>query len=215
MVTMQKLNEKSVKDALKLLNFHQQKKFGFFCIDRIIHLYEDVDSRINISEMDKKLKDGDAYDTIKSIYEILKKKSSISLEELIDLRNKSDSLILDTDNIYESTTENVIAKIVAECLYTFLNFMITSEIDYIFDCARLIIDIINAQISDYYFLNVCKNEDKCNHFLETLFDNEYTIELQATKFLSENNYNKLSSLLEETFISANPVITIENLRKKF
>ncbi|OFM81436.1 hypothetical protein HMPREF2660_06045 [Weeksella sp. HMSC059D05] len=208
-----KANENLVKDALNSLSFKQQKNFGFFCMDRIQKLYEDVDSRIKIQDMSEDLENGKAFVLFRFIYDRLKKEDAITLKDLENLRRKSNSLILDTDNVFDSTTENILAKIVSECLYTFLSFLINHKVDDVFDCARLIIDIINAQISDYFFTNIDEDDEKCESFLRSLFEIEYRIQLSAIKFITEENESQLNSLITKTTISKDAIKTIENLRK--
>ncbi|ASY41315.1 hypothetical protein [Taylorella equigenitalis] len=208
-----KTDENLIRESLSGLTFQQQKKFGIFCLDRIQDLYEDVDTRINIQDMSKEVENGKAYTIFRFIYDRLKTDDSITLNELIDLRLKSDSLILDTDEVYDSITENILAKIVAECLYTLLSFLINHKVDDVFDCARYVIDIINAQVSDYFYMNIDDDDDKCEIFLSKLFECEYKIQLSSINFILEDKDSELESLTTSTTISKNPFKTIENLNK--
>ena len=195
-----RVKEALIKEAIVTLTYSERKDFCFFCLDRIIDLYKDADSRIDISEANSNIENGTAHDTLISIYKDLKYNSPMQSSELQSKVEICDSLILDTDDIFDSFTENVIAKIVAESLYSLLSFHINKNSQEIFDCARLNIDIINAIMSDYFFENVSNDEDVCDELLEGLFVEEYDIQLKAIDLIKEHRKNALSELIRETII---------------
>ncbi len=197
---LSRVKEALIKEAIVTLTCSDKKDFGFFCLDRIIDLYKDVDSRIDISEANSNIENGTAYDTLISIYKDLKYNSPMRLSELQSKVEICDSLILDTDDIFDNFTKNVIAKIVAESLYSLLSFHINKDSQEIFDCARLNIDIINAIMSDYFFENVSNDEDVCDELLEALFVEEYDIQLKAIDLIKDHKRDEVNDLIKETII---------------
>lgn len=201
-----------IKYLLSDLNFSQRRLFGIFCIRRIIDLYENIDDFININEMNKSLKKGDASILMRKIYNRLINDTTYTITELSEMRELCDFLVIDTDNIYHSTTENIVFKIVAECVYTFLSFLIDKKLNDILDCSVLVIDVINAQISDLLF-SLLKDENKYYSEVERLFEVEYSIQIQAINFIYNNKIDEINNLIKTTTIPKQPEHTIDLLNK--
>lgn len=206
------VSEDKLKYLLSDLNFSQRRLFGIFCVSRIVDLYENIDDFVNISEMNKNLKKGDAGILMKSIYNKLINDDANGITELQEMRELCDFLIIDTDDTYDSTTENLVFKIVAECVYTFLSFLIDRKFSNILNCSVLVIDVINAQISDTLF-SLLKDEDKYDSEIEHLFESEYAIQIQAINFISNNNIGEITNLIKKTTIPKQPECTINLLNK--
>lgn len=204
--------EAEIEKCIKGLSFEECEDVGFFCIDRVLDLYRDVDTRLDISEASENMENGTAFITLETIYKKLKLKTKQSSLDISKLREKINFLILDTDDIYDSTTENILAKIVAENLYTLTSFMVTKNKEYIFDCVRLNLEIINAQLSDYFYQEVDEDESKCDVFLDSMFILEYKIQLEAIQLIKDKRFSSLDELINRTSIDKNPKKTIENLK---
>ena len=195
---LSRVKEALVKETIKTLDYGQKKEFGFFCLDRIIDLYKDVDSRIDISEANSNIENGTAYDTLISIYKDLKHNISMELSEI---QSKIfDSLILDTEEIFDNSVENTVAGVVAENLYYLLKFKVKEDDQCIFDCSRNNIAIISQIMSEYFFENISKDENVCDDLLEFLFVEEYNTQLKAINLIKEHRKNALSELIKETII---------------
>lgn len=206
--------EADIKECINNLNLEECKRFGLFCIDRTIKLYSSIDTRIDISEMSKSIDNGTAFTTLKSIYEKIKYNDKYLSINLSELRKKADYLIIDTDDIYDSTTKNILAKIVAEILYTLISFMITEDKSHIFDCGILVIDIINAQLSEYFYEEISKDDEYCEEYLEEFFILEYKTQLKAISLIKDKNFLVLDRLVGNTYLDCNPLTTIRNLKNK-
>lgn len=204
--------ENKLKYLLLDLSFSQRRLFGIFCISRIIGLYENIDDFIDINEMNKNLKKGDASILMKSIYNKLINNDTYVVTELMEMRELCDFLVIDTDDTYDSTTENVVFKIVAECVYTFLSFLINKKFNDILNCSVLVIDVINAQTSDVLF-SLLRDEDKYDSEIEYLFESEYTIQIQAINFIFNNKIDEINNLIKKTTIPKQPKCTINLLNK--
>ena len=189
-----------VKQAIRTLSYDEKKNFGIFCLDRIINLYEDVDSRIDISEADDNIKKGTASNTLISIYKDLKHSKATQLDDIKNKIKICDSLILDTEEIFDNSVKNVTAGIVAENLYYLLKFEIEEDNQYIFDCSANQIEVINQIMSEYFFEHVSNNENVCDELLEVLFVKEYDIQLQAINLIKDRKKNELNELIKETII---------------
>ena len=189
-----------VKQAIRTLSYDEKKNFGIFCLDRIINLYEDVDSRIDISEADDNIKKGTANNTLISIYKDLKHSKATQLDDIKNKIKICDSLILDTEEIFDNSVKNVTAGIVAENLYYLLKFEIEEDNQYIFDCSANQIEVINQIMSEYFFEHVSNNENVCDELLEVLFVKEYDIQLQAINLIKDRKKNELNELIKETII---------------
>ncbi|QIW16026.1 hypothetical protein A4G20_06605 [Pasteurellaceae bacterium RH1A] len=206
-----KFKEEALRKALRALNLNQQKRFGVFCLDRIVTLYQDIDCHIDISEMDRGLQKGDAFLTFDFIYQNAKQTNDALT--LIPLREKCDGLIIDTDEIYSSTTENITYKIVGECLYTFLSFLIEHKVEHILDCSRLMIDLLNAQLSDYLF-SILENEEACDQALDKCFQAEYAIQGEAITYISKQDLEGLNHLTDKTMLFKQPDLTLNLLKRQ-
>ena len=189
-----------VKQAIRTLSYDEKKNFGISCLDRIINLYEDVDSRIDISEADDNIKKGTANNTLISIYKDLKHSKATQLDDIKNKIKICDSLILDTEEIFDNSVKNIAAGIVAENLYYLLKFEIEEDNQYIFDCSTNQIEVINQIMSEYFFEHVSNNENVCDELLEVLFVKEYDIQLQAINLIKDRKKYELNELIKETII---------------
>ena len=197
---LSRVKENLVKDAIKTLNHEEKKEFGFFCLDRIIDLYKDVDSRIDISEAAENVKSGTAYITLLSIYKDLKCNSVSKLSDIKHNIEICDSLILNTEEIFDNEIANTAAGTVAENLYYLLKFELERNEKYIYYCSINNVAIISQVMSEYFFENVSNNEDVCDDLLEGLFVHEYDIQLKAIGLIKNHKMNQVNELIKETII---------------
>lgn len=163
-------------------------------------MYEDVDSRIDISEANKNIKNGTAYVTLLTIYNELKNSGVMQLSDIQNKIEICNSLILDTEEIFDNFVENTAAGIVAENLYYLLNFELKEDNQYIFDCSINNVAIISQLMSEYFFEHISNDDDACDELLESLFVKEYDIQLKAIDLIKNHKMNQLNEWIKETII---------------
>lgn len=195
------MNKKLVQESISLLNFEQTKEFGFFCLDRIIDLYADVDLNIDISEADKNIQKGTAFLTLKSIYQFLKETNNPSVAEIKNRINICYSLILDVEDIFDNDIPNTVASLVAQGLDYLLNFELEKSEDFIYNCSENNLEILNQLKSEYFFKVMNGDEEDLDDFLDPIFENEYKTQLEALDLIKQNKKDELNILAGNTIIS--------------
>ena len=195
------MNKKLLQESINLLNFEKTKEFGFFCLDRIIDLYADVDLNIDISEADKNIQKGTAFLTLKSIYQFLKETNNPSVAEIKNRINICYSLILDVEDIFDNDIPNTVASLVAQGLDYLLNFELEKSEDFIYNCSENNLEILNQLKSEYFFKVMNGDEEDLDDFLDPIFENEYKTQLQALDLIKQNKKDELNILAGNTIIS--------------
>lgn len=195
------MNKKLVQESISLLNFEKKKEFGFFCLDRIIDLYKDVDLNIDISEADKNIQKGTAFITLKSIYQFLKETDNPSVSEIKNRINICYSLILDIEDIYDNNVPNIVASLVAQGLDYLLNFELEKSEDFIYNCSENNLEILNQLKSEYFFKVMDGDDNDLDDFLDQIFENEYKIQLHALDLIKQNKKDDLNILSKNTIIN--------------
>ncbi|MDW8852393.1 hypothetical protein SD960_19990 [Flavobacterium sp. MMLR14_040] len=195
------MNKKLVQESISLLNFEKTKEFSFFCLDRIIDLYADVDLNIDISKADKNIQKGTAFLTLKSIYQFLKETNNPSVAEIKNRINICYSLILDVEDIFDNDVPNTVASLVAQGLDYLLNFELEKSEDFIYNCSENNLEILNQLNSEYFFKVINCDEEDLDDFLDPIFESEYKIQLQAFDLIKENKKDELNILAGNTIIS--------------
>jgi hypothetical protein len=195
------MNKKLVQESISLLNFEKTKEFGFFCLDRIIDLYADVDLNIDISKADKNIQKGTAFLTLKSIYQFLKETNNPSVAEIKNRINICYSLILDVEDIFDNDIPNTVASLVAQGLDYLLNFELEKSGDFIYNCSENNLEILNQLKSEYFFKVINGDDDDLDNFLDPIFENEYKTQLQALDLIEQNKKDELNILAGNTIIS--------------
>jgi hypothetical protein len=195
------MNKKLVQESIGLLNFEEKKEFVFFCLDRIIDLYKDVDLNIDISETDENIQKGTAFITLKSIYQFLKETNNPSASEIKNRMNICYSLILDVEAIYDNNIPNIVASLVAQGLGYLLNFELEKSEDFIYNCSENNLEILNQLKSEYFFKVMNGDDNDLDDFLDQIFENEYKIQLQALDLIKQNKKEDLNILSRDTFIN--------------
>lgn len=195
------MNKKLVQESTSLLNFKKKKEFGFFCLNRVIDLYKDVDLNIDISEADKNIQKGTAFLTLKSIYEFLKETNNPSVSEIKNRINICYSLILDVEDIFDNNIPNIVTSLVAQGLDYLLNFELEKSEDFIYNCSENNLEILNQLKSEYFFKIMNGDDDNLDDFLDPIFEIEYRIQLQALDLIKQNKKEELNILSCNTIIN--------------
>lgn len=195
------MNKKLVQESISLLNFEEIKEFGFFCLDRIIDLYADVDLNIDISKADTNIQKGTAFLTLKSVYQFLKEANNPSIAEIKNRINICYSLILDVEDIFDNDIQNTVASLVAQGLDYLLNFELEKSEDFIYNCSENNLEILNQLNSEYFFKVMNGDEEDLDDFLDPIFENEYKIQLQALDLIKQNKKDELNILAGNTIIN--------------
>ncbi|AEW86667.1 hypothetical protein C3B47_13920 [Flavobacterium columnare] len=195
------MNKKQMQESIDLLNFEEKKEFGFFCFDRIIDLYKDVDLNVNINIADKNIEKGTAFLTLKSIYKFLKETNKPSLFEIESRVKLSYSLILDIEELFDNNIPNILASLVAQGLNYLLIFEIEKNDELIYNCSENNLEILNQLKSEYFFKIMDGNDEDLDDFLDQIFENEYKIQLQAIELIKQNKKEELDILCRNTIIN--------------
>lgn len=190
-----------MQESIDLLNFEEKKEFGFFCFDRIIDLYKDVDLNVNINIADKNIEKGTAFLTLKSIYKFLKETNKPSLFEIESRVKLSYSLILDIEELFDNNIPNILASLVAQGLNYLLIFEIEKNDELIYNCSENNLEILNQLKSEYFFKIMDGNDEDLDDFLDQIFENEYKIQLQAIELIKQNKKEELDILCRNTIIN--------------
>jgi hypothetical protein len=195
------MNKEIVQESIRLLNFEEKKEFGFFCLERVIDIYKNVDLNIDISEADKNIQKGTAFLTLKAIYQFLKETNNPSVSEIKNRINVCYSLILDVEVIFDNNIPNIVASLVAQGLDYLLNFQLEKSEDFIYNCSENNLEILN-QLKSEFFFNVMNGDDEdLDDFLDPIFENEYRIQLQALDLIKQDKKDELNSLSRNTIIN--------------
>jgi hypothetical protein len=195
------MNKEIVQESIRLLNFEEKKEFGFFCLERVIDIYKNVDLNIDISEADKNIQKGTAFLTLKAIYQFLKETNNPSVSEIKNRINVCYSLILDVEVIFDNNIPNIVASLVAQGLDYLLNFQLEKSEDFIYNCSENNLEILNQLKSDYFFKVMNGDDEDLDDFLDPIFENEYRIQLQALDLIKQDKKDELNSLSRNIIIN--------------
>lgn len=189
--------EKEVEKIIKELGSDNKIKFSVFCIERIIDLYKNVDDNEDISIIDSSLKKGEAYKSLKMIFDEVKNKSNMDENRLNELLDICDPLILDIEEVFDNTIENVVASIVAQSVDYLIRFYLEKDESYICYCSSNNIEILNQIKSDEYSrkINTNANSNEINKYLCSYFNSEYNIQIKALNLILNGKFELLNDLI--------------------
>jgi len=186
----------------KLVNLTTKEieRFSFFCMDRIINLYKKIDINEDLSEIDKSITKGQAFNKLKYIYDVIKNDGRENLKALIE---DCDPLILDVENYFDNTTVNEVCCLVAQNLNYILNYLNDGDIKFANYLSSSMIEIINQVHSDRFYKNSNSeaSDDEIETYLKPIFENEYLLQLQAIDLIEKGRVNDLKSLLNSSKIN--------------
>ncbi|WP_298538602.1 hypothetical protein [uncultured Aquimarina sp.] len=191
--------ENKVLELLNTLNKEQKKSFGIFCLERVLSLYKKVDETENLNIVDSSIKKGEAYKRLESIFNEVKNKEISDIDKLIEA---CDPLILDTEEIFDNTSENEISGLVAQGLDYLLNFEQSEDEEFIEYCSSNNIEILNQLKAREYYVqsNFKANDDEIMNYVKPLFEKEYEIQIQAINFIKEQNLEGIKNLIKANLI---------------
>lgn len=192
------MESNQINKLINNLNSKQKQEFAISCFERVLFLYSYFDKNEDISLSNTYIKKGTAFFTLKSIYQIIKKPSTIKKEILIEKKSLCESLIIDIENIYDNTTENEVCMLVAQILYDIINFILTSETKFIHYCSTNTIEIINQIYTNKYF-ELYEDDEELEDFLEKYFIKEYSIQIKSIEYLMNNK--DLNKIIDENKIT--------------
>lgn len=177
---------------------NQKHFFCVFCLDRVIELYKVIDQIEDLSEIDSSIKKGFAYDALNKIYLRLKEKTD-GLDDLKTLLLQIDPLILDIENVFENSTDNEVAMLVAQGVEYFIKFKIEFKDEYVIFCAYNNLEILNQMKSEEFYSQF-DDDEYVDELLEEEFRKETDIQKRAIDLIRNNNFESLISLTVETKI---------------
>ncbi|WKX76204.1 hypothetical protein [Zobellia laminariae] len=192
--------EDKVIEVLNELDEKQKKVFGIFCLERVIYLYKKIDETEDLSKVDSSIKKGEACKLLESIFNQVKKENSIkNIDELIDT---CDLLILDTEELFDNTTENEVSSLVAQGVDYLLRFIKEKEPEYIEYCSSNNIEILNQLKSEEFYIKSGSKatDEEIMEYVENIFEKEYKIQLQSLQLIKKGDFNLLEDLKNKSII---------------
>ncbi|MDO6810691.1 hypothetical protein Q4603_18855 [Zobellia galactanivorans] len=192
--------EDKVIEVLNELDEKQKKVFGIFCLERVIYLYKKIDETEDLSKVDSSIKKGEAFKLLESIFNQVKKENSIkNIDELIDT---CDLLILDTEELFDNTTENEVSSLVAQGVDYLLRFIKEKEPEYIEYCSSNNIEILNQLKSEEFYIKSGSKatDEEIMEYVEIIFEKEYKIQLQSLQLIKKGDFNLLEDLKNKSII---------------
>lgn len=193
--------EKNLKEDINSLNNEQLTLFIISCIDRTINLYKKVDLTEDISLANENIQKGKAYTAIIELLNKIKKGNNSEVD-IKSLLIQCEPLILDVEEIFENTTENEVASLVAQNIDYLLRYKLNNDKKYVFYCSSNNLEILNQLKSkEYYEDNLPDiSESDFENYLEEIFDEELKNQIKTVEYIKSDSTKNLESLIQKTLI---------------
>lgn len=193
--------EDKVIEALNTLNNRQKIQFGIFCVGRVIDLYKKVDEAVYLILINDSIKKEDPFKQLDFIFNKIKEES-VTDENIDELVDRCNSLILDTELIFDNITVNEVSSLVAQGVDYILRFIQNSQGDCIEYCSANNIEILNQLKPEEYYIKCSSkvNDDEIMGYVETFLGKEYELQIEALNLIKKEDYQSLSDLKDKSII---------------
>lgn len=174
------MNEKQIKKLLEILSKEQLISFGLSCVDRTIHLYQEMEESLG------KLPKSKNYDAIISILDFVKK--DIQFAD----KRKINAQIRKCENILEYLDDSDEAWFpilyIGESIISIMNYYLDDNIEEILTCSENNLELINQLKSDEYTntINSDASDKEIEDYLEKFYAKEFQIEAQIIDMIKRN-----------------------------
>jgi len=195
--------EDKVIELISELNNNQKKSFAIYCLERVINLYAKVDEKEDLSIVDATIKKGEAFQKLQLIFNKIKNSNQVdNIEELIAA---CDPLILDVEEVFDNTTENEVAVLVAQGVDYLLRYLQNEQNEYIEYCSSNNIEILNQLKSNQFYIqsNFKASDEEIMENVDTFLEQEYEIQIQMLELVLQEKDDEIEKLLADNIISWN------------